>query len=105
MSTHKNCPCCGAGEPIRVLIVDHNIAASMILAILGLGQAARKAAEEFRQSAPWEITTTLIPDLSLELIMPEETYDPRIHLAPNHQDYTPNHRKQRRGKFKRSSKR
>lgn len=99
-----NCPSCGTAELIRVLIIGDNIAASMTLAILGLGQAARKAAEEFRQSAPWKITTTAISDLSLTLIVLDEAVDSQIHLAPNHQDYTPNHRKQRRDKFKRGGK-
>ena len=31
-----------------------------------------------------------------------EPIGPQINLAPNHQDYTPSHKKNRRGKFKRS---
>jgi len=44
--------------------------------------------------------------LNVGILMSEDIApaDLSIHLAPNHQEYTPNHRKQRRGKFKRSGK-
>ena len=40
-------------------------------------------------------------DVGRLLIEPEPT-GPKIHLAQNHQDYTPNHRNNGRGKYKRS---
>lgn len=33
-----------------------------------------------------------------------QSTDPKVNLAPNYQDYTLSHRKNRRGKFKRSGK-
>lgn len=46
-------------------------------------------------------TTTFVTDVGRVIIVQDEPTDPNIHLAPNHQDYRSNHRKQRRGKFKR----
>lgn len=103
MRTHRNCPHCGTSEPIRVLWMPDTTFIGISLAVFGLGRAVAAAVEEFPQSAPWDVT---IPDLEevhvLSLRSAEPTgIDPSIHLAPDHQDYTPNHRKQRRGKFKR----
>ncbi len=47
--------------------------------------------------------TTFVLDVGTVVEIAPAT--PSIHLAPNHQDYTPNHRKQRRGKFKRNGRR
>jgi len=48
-----------------------------------------------------ECTTTFVIDIG-SVTFEAEPACPNIHLAPNHQDYKPSHRKQRRGKFKRS---
>jgi len=45
--------------------------------------------------------TTFVIDVGRVVLEPKPS-GPRISLAPNHQDYTPSHRKNRRGKFKRS---
>lgn len=103
MSTHSNCPHCGTythDGSIRVLIIDDNSSAGLVLALQRIGLAATEVANQFRQSAPWDVTIRELN--SLQQVSIAEPTDPSIHLAPNHQDYTPNHRKQRRGKHKRS---
>ena len=50
-----------------------------------------------------ECTTTFVLDVG-RVTFETEPADPRIHLAPNHQEFTPPHKKSRRGKFKRSGK-
>lgn len=104
MSTHLNCQHCGAAEPIRALIIDDNVAVAMTLAILGLGRAARKTAEKFNELPPLEIVIERVRDLDVSLLSLYGPTDSSVPLAPNHQDYTPNYRKNRRGKFKRSKK-
>ena len=89
MSTHRNCPHCGTDWQVTINGID----AATMLELFGPSD---------RQFPHWDITFPVITGIEEALIAVEEPADPSIHLAPNHQDYTPNHRKQRRGKFKRS---
>jgi len=105
MSTHRNCPYCGTAEPSRVLIIDdHAITTAMTLAILGIGRAATEAAQRFRQ---FDVTLQAPEEVhALTVVLADPTdIDPSTHLGPSHRDYPPNHRKQRRSKFKRSGRR
>jgi hypothetical protein len=46
------------------------------------------------------VITTFVTDVGI--MFEPETIGPQINLAPNHQDFTPPHKKNRRGKLKRS---
>jgi len=49
-------------------------------------------------------TTTHVIYVCRAVINEVEPAGPQIHLAPNHQEFTPPHKKNRRGKYKRSGK-
>jgi len=93
MSTHSNCQHCGTAEPVRVLIIGDESTSTVTIALMGLDRVATEVAREFA------LFNGAVHDL--KAVGPFVTIDPSIHLAPSHQDYTPSHRKPRRGKFKR----
>ncbi len=96
-------------EQTRVLIIGDDISPSVAIALKRLSRAARDTAQqlpfdEFYNFMLNNVAQAYEIPLHMLAFNPTlaEPVDPRIHLAPNHQDYTPNHHKQRRGKFKRS---
>lgn len=51
---------------------------------------------------PYHATTTTNIFYVNTVELEAEPTGPQIHLAPNHQEFTPPHKKNRRGKFKRA---
>lgn len=87
-------------ELVRALIIRDEISRGVAITLKRLGRA------------PWN-TSPYLEDLEMNSSMrviikqmarnaDKQLADPSIHLAPNHQEYTPNYHKQRRDKFKRS---